>query len=47
MVEFPLQLNWSNRPILTNDMHSQTEGSQDSGEEKLVREVPILFLFYL
>lgn len=47
MVEFPLQLNWSNRPILTNDMHPQTEGSQDNGEEKLVREVPILFLFYL
>lgn len=47
MVEFPLQLNWSNGPILTNDMHPQTEGSQDKGEEKLVREVPILFLFYL
>lgn len=47
MVEFPLQLNWSNRRILTNDMHPQTEGSQDNGEEKLVREVPILFLFYL
>ena len=28
-------------------MHPQTEGSQDNGEEKLVREVPILFLFHL
>ena len=28
-------------------MHPQTEGSQDNGEEKLIREVPILFLFYL